>query len=373
MKDLVKQILSFAQEIPGPSGTTTSGTRTKGTPSKGQPSKAKSPAEIKQMQDGNVYVKEMQKSMIKLAQTVRDDVIYSDLPLDNPQDINRQRAMKGQNLGRGSFMDFFAQNFIGILPEDKRGVEYDEDPSVTSRPAKQKTQTSIYQMNSVMTTIMRLGRASNETKPDGNWQWRTQNSLRNIAGFSFALLQMGGELGISSPEIYSLADWRRFQNNISEIDKKYFGAGAVAMKPPQKKANAMLMKKYVDKILALYQNFREQALHARASMYISGKLPFENFQPTSQEDKAKKLQEQEYLDTYRESSDIVSFPGFKYLINKPIPGSPSERYNFAQYIPLKALSSKEEYLTWMASVGVTENIALQMLEGIKKQIDSTIR
>jgi len=328
---------------------------------------ANTPDQIAQMQKGNQQVKSMQKAMIKFANTVANDVYYSNLPLKNPNDVRKQKATK-QNPGVVSFLDFFAHNFLGHLPEKFRGQEYQSEPG--TRTEKQRTATSAYTMKAVVDTIMRVGGQANELQEDGVWRWRTQNALKNIAGFSLALLQLSRELNISNPGIYTFDDWRSFQSNLKAIDRQYqFNNERILEMPIQlKQKNAIQMKQFISKIERLYTFLRQKILtDARTLFFIEGQRPLYTFEQKTTQEKDKKEKEESIYTDQLNNKGIVFLPD-KYYINYT---KGDKTYNAASHIPFDALKSKEAYFDWMEKHGVMESVAIKILENIKKQLDSS--
>src|SRR5690606_9298241 len=106
------------------------------------------------------------------------------------QDAAATQATDQVKSSKKSFNDFIAEQYVGTLDEDKKGVEWTKDQKVTSLPGKQMTQTDVYELDVVMDTLRRVGLSSKEFKIDGNWEYRTDNALRNMMGFAYALLQL---------------------------------------------------------------------------------------------------------------------------------------------------------------------------------------
>lgn len=332
-----------------------------------KPSRARSPNEIAQMQRGNNAVKSMQRAIIHFANTVANDAYNSNLPMHNPQDAAKKMNTLAEP-GVGSFLNFFVQNFVGKLPEKVRGHEYQSEPG--TRKEKERTQTSAYEVGAVMDTIMRIGGIRNEMKEDGIWRWRTQNALKNIAGFSLALLQLGTEVNITDPTVYNVSDWRRFNENLKYIEENYqFNNERILEMPsPKKEGNARLMEAFVKKVEHLYKYFRHHALtEARIRTIIEGKMPLYTLTRTSDEEKARRDKEQKVLAGYGNKKGFVGYHGFTYYINYK--DNNGYKYTKASYIPLEALQSKEAYFNWMRKMGVDEYTAINVLENIKKQLD----
>lgn len=245
------------------------------------------------------------------------------------------------------------------LDEDMKGkgVEWTTDKSVTAIPGKKKTETDIYELDVVMNTLQRIGMEKSEFKPDGNWGARTDNALRNMMGFGYALLQLEGDFGLKS-DAYTYANWRNFQQLLSGYT---ISGEAISLPANEKKDRSALIAKHLRAITKLYNHFRQQVT-ARPEYrpLIEGDRAFEKYnQKGSNKDALSKEEDN------MSKSDAMKIDNIQHLA----PRLPNQKIN---YVPLKALTSKEEYLKWMLDYcGVpSEAMAIKIFTNvIKPQIE----
>lgn len=368
MKDLVELIKKFAQDAVMPGGTGAGGT----TPPPAAPPASNEenlvmpggttppPAPAKPTggkgtyRPGNKAVIEMQQAMQKFANYVMDDVKYSDLPTVNTPDIHRQEGTEERN--RGNFMDFFAQNFVGELPEDRRGVEWSDDPNAKSYEEKKQGETSVYQMKIIMDTIKRLGSSSREFKPDGRWEWRTHNALKNIMGFGFALLQLAFEMKIPT-NAFSPRRWQAFKANVDKIEVE---GKDVKLTPKQETEYANYFTKDIYGILSLYKDIRERVIgNPKLRPYLEEDRSFGKVTQESAFDKQKKeIIKNRNSDEYKPNTVM----GEKVIYVKIGENTAA--------VPISALTSVANYLSWAERMGFPKEQAVNVFTGfIKPEIE----
>jgi len=304
---------------------------------------------------GNKAVIKMQQAMQQFANYIMDDVKYSDLPIVNAPDIKRKQSTDQRN--RGSFMDFFAQNFVGELPEDRRGVEWSDDPNAKSYEEKKQGETSVYQMKVVMDTISRIGTSSKEFRPDGRWEWRTHNALKNIMGFGFALLQLAGEMKVPSNSFSP----RRLLSFKTNLDKIEVDGKDVKLTPKQETDYANLFTKDIYGILSLYKDIRERVVgNPKFRPYLEEDRAFGKVTEESAFDKQKKeIIKNRNSDQYKPNSPM----GEKVIYVSIGKGSPAA-------VPLSALTSVANYLSWAERMGFPKEQAVNVFTGfIKPEIE----
>jgi hypothetical protein len=327
-KSLKEQIEKLA-DIPARKRVAPSATPTKGVPSKN--TSAPQGGHYSRPTVNNPAVREMQLSMQDLAQAVISDAQSATMSLKN-KDVLNPDATESVQKAKKSFNDFVAEQYMGGLDESNKGVEWNKDSKVVTHPDKHKTQTDIYELDVVMNTLSRIGAEKSEFKADGNWDWRTNNALKNMLGFAYALLQLEGDFGLSNT-VYNLSNWQDFKNTLSSYRVE---GNTVDLDPEAKKEKAARITKHLKAITRLYSNFRQQVT-ARPEYrpFIEGKRPFDQYDNHgSNKDILNETEQQ------MSRSDVTKVDGISYIA----PGLPDKKLN---YVPLKALSSKEEYLKWM--------------------------
>lgn len=300
-------------------------------------------------------VKQMQIAMQELAQAVTRDAESATM-FRKPQDANQGTASEPVKSAKKSFNDFMAENFMGDLPDEQTGVEWTKDPRANTHPTKAPGQTDIYELDVVMDTMRRVGAAKSELQADGIWGRITNNALRNMLGFSYALLQLEGELGLTNDNLYTTRDWQGFTKALLGYD---LVNNRVNLPDAEKAKRATAISVYLKKIAKLYDHFRIQVTSSPTYRpYIEGNRGFFNYSQTGSNP--------DTLNPEEESYSQLGSPRISNLSYYTRQGDKK-----GTYIPLKSLSSKEEYLKWMSDLGVTsEPLAVKILnQAIKPQID----
>lgn len=364
LKDIVDQIQKYAKTPPKPGGgggtpASTGGPPKPGAPSGGSGGTGSGGGGGYVGGGGNIpEVKDMQVAMQELAQAVIRDSITSTMAA-KPKDAIQGEADQPVKNSKKAFNDFIAEQYIGSLDEDMKGkgVEWTTDKSVSTIPGKKKTETDIYELDVVMNTLQRIGMEKSEFKPDGNWGARTDNALRNMMGFGYALLQLEGDFGLKS-DAYNYANWTQFQQLLSGYT---ITGESISLQANEKKERSGLIARHLRAITKLYNHFRQQVT-ARPEYrpLIEGARAFEKYnQKGSNKDALSKDE------ANMSKSDAMKIENIEYAA----PGLAAKKLN---YIPLKALTSKEEYLKWMLNYcGIpNEALAIQIFQKkIKPQIE----
>lgn len=303
-----------------------------------------------------VAVKEMQLAMQELAQAVVTDAESGTMSY-KPRDAQQPGATQEVKSSKKSFNDFIAEQYLGELDDDKKGVEWSTNQKVTSLQNKKQTQTDIYELDVVMNTLRRIGASTKEFVADGKWDFRTDNALRNIMGFAYALLQLEGDFGLEN-NFYSFDHWKNFNKALSGYK---INNGLVQLNAVQKIARANAIIKHLKAITKLYSHFRQQVL-ARPEFRptIEGKRLIDRY--SAQGSNKDVLTEQE---DQMSKTDTIKLP-----ITYIAPALPGKKLD---YLPIKALRNKEEYLKWMVEyAGNSEATAINIFNRvIKPKIETT--
>jgi hypothetical protein len=355
LKDIVAQIQKYAKPPPPKPGGG-------GTPAPGGPPKPGVPAKPSGGGGGGytggatakAEVMDMQVAMQELAQAVIQDATSATMA-KKPKDALSPEADEPTKSSKKAFNDFIAEQYIGGLDDDMKGkgVEWTTDKSITTIPGKKKTETDIYELDVVMNTLKRIGMEKSEFKPDGNWGARTDNALRNMMGFGYALLQLEGDFGLKN-NIYNYAAWQDFQQTLSGYT---ITGETVNLKPEEKKAKADRIAKHLRAITKLYNHFRQQVT-ARPEYrpLIEGARAFEKYnQKGSNKDVLTKDEDN------MSKSDAMKIEDVTYIA----PGLPGGKLT---YIPMKALTSRDEYMKWMLDYAKvpSEEMAVKIFNNVIK-------
>lgn len=358
MSERVKLIQKLAQDIPvrpgGPKGGTV--VPVKSTDTSAVPVRNTAPSAVQQ---GIPAVKEMQQAMQVLAFAVMRDSNTATMAA-KPLDALQPGATPDVIAAKKGFNDFIAEQYLGGLDDSKKGVEWTTDREVTTYPGKSKTQTDIYELDAVMDTLRRIGIGTNEFRDDGVWGFRTDNALRNMLGFAYALLQLEGDFGLQNPH-YTLDNWKEFSSLLSGYQA---AGGKIDLSPEEQTEKASGITKHLKAVTNLYNQFRQQVT-ARPEFrpLLEGKRSFEKYDPVGTSRDALSQQEEALV-----NSPTARATGVRYQA-PDMPGG-----NLA-YIPLSALKSKEDFEKFLKSIGwedenIEGGIAPKLLKSIKQQLES---
>lgn len=352
LKQIVQEIQKIAAPPPPPptgyAGTTTTTHRV---PS---PSGTATPTQ------GIAAVQEMQRAMQGLADAVMRDAGSATMA-HKPGDALQPSATKEVANAKKGFNDFIAEQYLGGLDEDKKGVEWSTDKAVTTVPAKQQTQTDIYELDAVMDTFRRIGMGKSEFNDDGRWGPRTDNALRNIMGFAYALLQLENDLGLKNP-VYTYDAWKAFSRLLSG----YTVEGAkISLTPEEQAERAKAIIPHLKAITNMYTHqFRSEVLaKPEFRPLLEGKRSFEKYETTGTSKDALTPQEDALS-----KAPTAKITGMSFRA----PGLPGGKID---NVPLYALRSKDDFNKFLKYLGWTDEnieagIGAKLLQIIKQQLAS---
>ena len=359
-KKLVAQIHKLAEGLGEPDFVPSTG---------GEPAAPKAPVAPKGPGGGQIHyvnqaVRAMQIAMQELAEFIMRDAT-SNTMFRAPKDAKPDVGTEAQVAGKKAFNDFLAEQYIGTLDEEHRGVEWSTNPALQSRQQKDQSKTGIYELNVVMDTLRRIGSpgpGNKEFTADGVWQFRTDNALKNMAGLAHALLSFEGDFGLQN-ESYTKRDLDQFYNLLSGYTIEN---GVVKMSEADKTKRATEISKHLKKIMRLYASFRRQFLERPAvRSVIEGQRAFEKYDANgtntdilTEADKA-----------LPPTTTVTGFNLTGYKDGKPFA---------VTSIPFSALQSKEGFMQFLRSIGYNDNPgatninsqAGNLINAIKQQMDS---
>lgn len=292
-------------------------------------------------------VAEMQKAIQDLAKVVIKDSTSATMSLKN-KDVAHEQAEDPVKKSKKAFNDFVAEQYIGSLSDELKGVEWTSSNIANTRNDKSRTQTDIYELDAVMNTLSRIGSERGEFHSDGNWGFRTDNALRNILGFAYALLQLEGDFGLNN-NIYTTANWDEFKKLLSGYKVE---GQKVLLSPQEKSSRALAITKHLQAINKLYDQFRKQVT-ARPEFrpFIEGQRSFDKYPGTGEALNPNEV-------ALSKSNNQIK--GITYIA----PALPNRKLDF---IPLKALTSKEEFMKWMVDyAGLDEANAIKVFDNVIK-------
>lgn len=306
-------------------------------------------------------VKKMQEAMQELATEVMRDAVSATMT-KNPADTVSQDASGVKKNSKDSFNNFIAEQYVGTLDKSKKGVEWSPDKNVTSFKDKLSSQTNIYDLDAVMNTLKRIGQSKNEFQSDGRWNFRTDNALRNMLGFAYALLQLEGDFGLPNQKFTS-KDLQGFQALLSGYEHD---DGKVSLSDADKKKRAPIITNYLNNITSLYDNFRRQVT-ARPEFrnYIEGHQSFDSYSPAGSNPNALTSQDNEIINSQLN-------PEIKGLNLKTGPLKEKDGVRSVGEVPISALKDKESFDNFVMDVlgySDTDKFAPLFLNIIKKRLE----
>ncbi len=220
-------------------------------------------------------IMKMQKAMKDLAQTVMSDANIG--VMQSAKEIKDSKAAtKEQKKAKKGFADFIAEQYTSELDDEHKGVTWGADPKLKTYQQKQPTESKIYEMDAVMQTMKRIGGATSEFKEDGFWGFRTDNALKNIMGFAYALLTLEGDFGIPASKTYNKGNWNVLAQLLSGYEVDADNKEPIGLPPQERNSRALKIVPHIVAIHKLYNEVRNYILSQPTyRTYIEGTNKFD--------------------------------------------------------------------------------------------------
>lgn len=266
----------------------------------------------------NKSIQNMQVAMQELAKFVTVDQTSSATAVKHRSQVSQEGDPELQK-NKKAFNDFIAENYLGVVDKDIRGVEFSPNTSITKKEDKKSQQLDeIYELDVVMDTLKRIGAAKSEFKADGVWDFRTNNALRNMVAFVYGILQAMNDFGVKS-KFFNLEQYNQFNNLVPKNDSYE------KMPIDKKSKNAEKISEYLKKAERLYEEFRGFILNnATYRKYIQGNQEHEAIPKILTPDQKNAV------------NDVKNTKNISYSNGK-------SNYNKERYVPL--LSSLQTTIT----------------------------
>jgi hypothetical protein len=248
-----------------------------------------------------------------------------------------------------------------------KGQEW--DPSVVYPELKTNKPTDLIQLNNVISQLQKIGSRVSPRDPDGVWDYRTQNAVKNVWAFADALLRVYDDFGASLPNpSFTSSDLQRFGQNIPETPynkpekiKKY--------KKEKLEQSATIIAPIIEKLNSFYVTFFKRVLsNPDYQKYIketktSRPTPFNlNLKPTS---------------------TVPQMPADADISNKILKDIELPKVNgqkISTNVPLTVLQDQKslqrflfDVLDYPESQIVMPNIQLNILNMIKTEVNSRLK
>ena len=310
-------------------------------------------------------VKRMQDQMKQLAarvtraglntRTVRPPIPKPKLvpggPIVPPSPVEPE--LYDENKGREAFNNFLTEHYIGTAKT--RGVTGPSEP-LTQEEQREHGGNTPTEMNDVLNTFKRMSAATNGLSLNGKWDDATNNGLLNIVAFAEALLRVEADLG-QRAQGFDVNQLRTLSNLVPKTD---LDAETLFKKNPnQAEIRANKLVPLLNNLRIFYGNFNTAIMGRNSGNnqgYIEGKLPFENYNKTSDSAKLNSI-EQSHINDPNVLKSLVQVDIKSYNDKKSITS-----------IPLSVLSDKAKFIEWAKLIGYTPQNASQLLVSIKGSI-----
>ena len=230
-------------------------------------------------------VKEMQTSIRIFAYAL------SSHPVMAMQDGGRQERQRGSGSeylgGTNPFGNFLVNQYANnakVVGNQFVNIDLPE-------PLRSNTAQPNVNLKGIINTIGRIGTPGSENKPDGIWQARTNNALKQIYAVGMALIQFAKDMGISIKG-FSDADMEQF--------KELIPASYTDLKSGDITERATSITKYINALTSLYQKFEKEILeHPEFKALISQEKAFANHSHLVKEDLNQ--DEQQFYEAHKDT------------------------------------------------------------------------
>jgi hypothetical protein len=270
------------------------------------------------------------------------------------QDLSREIA--GEKLNpqtktlapiNNNFNSFIGNHYVKSL-EKPAAQNPDEPTTPVAAPTGASTQSVMQHLS---------GLDNNKTfRPDGAWGPKTNTALDNIYKLAYSLLQLVGDFALSDDKIYNSTWLNGFKEKLTGYT---FKNSRISLDPKEQEDRANSLIKHINAIGRLYTTLKQQISgNPTLRSHIEDKKPFENYNETG----VNLTPEEEQF-----SRGDATIPTMPYAA----PKLPNKKLD---YIPLKNLRSKKDYLDWMMGyAGVpTETEAVSIFNNfIKRKLETT--
>lgn len=174
------------------------------------------------------------------------------------------------------FNDFITETYMMDSPI--KGQEFSPDPARQKQQEKQPT--DLIEMNNVIDGLRRIGSpdrpgmSGNELKADNVWDFRTNNALKNIYAFAYALVNLSKDFGRTNVNSFGDADLNKMADLIPKEENPS------SMPAAEKKEKAKALVPVINKLTTFYQYYVDAiANHPAYVRYIIGEEPLMTVKP----------------------------------------------------------------------------------------------
>jgi len=244
-----------------------------------------------------------------------------------------------------NFNKFVGNHYVKSLEKTE-----EKDASEPTEPSKQPDAST----QNIMQHLVGLDN-NKMFRADGTWGPQTNSALENIYKFAYSLLQLAGDYGIQEDKIYNSTYLNGLKTQLSGYT---FDKTKISLDPEEQAKRAESIIKHIHAIGRFYNVLRDKInRNPNLRSYIDQKKSFEDYTETG-------------LHLTPEEDQFSQGDAQVATMPYAAPSTTDKRLN---YIPIKALRSKKDYLDWMKSVGITnEEQAVGIFNSfIKSKIQSS--
>ena len=312
-------------------------------------------------------VKEMQDAIQSFASTVTHYHTKRSPQTGKPTPISNRPTGLTESESFSDFNDFITLNYLNSSPI--RGNEWSTDESANTAGEKNPVyDDKLIQMRNVVDNIIRIGSSRSERDPDGQWNWRTQNALRDLYAFGDALIRLSEDFSslTQAADIFTANDLQTMRSQIPTNDQ------LKVMKPNDKINKAKKLTLLIGKLTKFYYYFANTVIKHPAYRRFTDKAEYQ---------KSPLFRQQ--TETTKDKGDITDYQDLMrnidslYLPNMTIKANDGSVRIISQF-PLKAL--KEPYILkdimirygGYISNEVNRQMQIDFLKDIMQQISTAL-
>lgn len=271
------------------------------------------------------------------------------------------------------FNDFITEQYLAN--SDLKGEEFTPDEKRTAK--EQKLPTDLIEMNLVINGLQRIGGPSSELKADSQWDFRTNNALKNIYAFAHGLVNLAKDFGRTDAQSFSEEDLEKMKSLIPEDrDPK-------SIPPAEKTTRAKQLTPLINKLTKFYRYYIDNvAMHPGFTRFIAGNEKMLTLEkgggdPTALNQRERALMPS--IDSLQLGAaaipNITNRPGFE--INFPSPKGANGVIGLGS-MPVQALQNVNTFRAFMTSMGFQQNQTSDprymraALDAVMKHIDAVL-
>lgn len=170
------------------------------------------------------------------------------------------------NTATKDFNDFLAEQYSA--GSSVRGKEWTTDPTAVNK--EQKKPVDYIELHKVLNSLDRTGSPLNETGPDGVWNFRTQNAVKNVCAIADALVRASEDFQSKLPASFTRSDLEQLKKATPLISKRQERNNYLTTIQPQLAKNAEVIADLVDKLADFYESFYKNIIiHPAYKSYIN--------------------------------------------------------------------------------------------------------